>query len=156
ASDPDGYIAAYNWVFGDGQTSTQANPSNLYNSAGSFTARLTVTDNVGATASVSQVITVSQPSSGGATIKVVSWNGQFGKGTDNLYNPDRTATYIANFHPDLVAMCEIPSDLAPTMRDLVATKTGQTWYYFHVPKYSGTTEGNLILSRYPLISTSSR
>jgi endonuclease/exonuclease/phosphatase family metal-dependent hydrolase len=156
ASDPDGYIASYNWTFGDGQTSTQANPSNLYSSAGSFTARLTVTDNAGASASVSTTITVSQPPSGSTTVKVLSWNGQFGKGTDNIYNPDRTATYIANFHPDLVAMCEIPSDLAPTMRDLVSSKTGQTWYYFHVPKYSGTTEGNLILSRYPLISTSSR
>ena len=156
ASDPDGYIASYNWVFGDGNTSTHANPSNLYTSAGSFTARLTVTDNAGATASVSQVITVTQPPTGGTTIKVLSWNGQFGKGTDNIYNPDRTATYIANFHPDLVAMCEIPSDLAPTLRDMVSNRTGQTWYYFHVPKYAGTTEGNLILSRYPLISTSSR
>jgi len=156
ASDPDGYIASYNWTFGDGQTSTQANPSNLYSSAGSFTARLTVTDNAGASASVSTSITVSQPPSGSTTVKVMSWNGQFGKGTDNIYNPDRTATYIANFHPDLVAMCEIPSDLAPTMRNLLSDRTGQTWYYFHVPKYSGTTEGNLILSRYPLISTSSR
>src|SRR5689334_21928380 len=50
----------------------------------------------------------------------------------------------------------IPTDLAPTLRDLVSQKTGRTWYYFQVPKYIGTTEGNLILSKYPLVSTSSR
>jgi endonuclease/exonuclease/phosphatase family metal-dependent hydrolase len=35
-------------------------------------------------------------------------------------------------------------------------KTGRTWYQYHVPKYVGTTEGNLILSKYPFSSTSPR
>jgi endonuclease/exonuclease/phosphatase family metal-dependent hydrolase len=156
ASDPDGYIASYSWVFGDGQTSTQYNPTNIYASAGTYTARLTVTDNLGATASVTKVITATVPPSGGTTLKVLSWNGQFGKGTDDVYNPDRQATWIANINPDLVAMCEIPSDLAPVLATLVGQKTNRTWYYFHVPKYNGTTEGNMILSKYPLLSTSSR
>ncbi|MFY9569977.1 MAG: endonuclease/exonuclease/phosphatase family protein, partial [Blastocatellia bacterium] len=156
ALDPDGYITSYSWTFGDGQTSTQANPAILYSTAGSYTARLTVTDNAGASASVSQVITVSSPPNGSTTLKVLSWNGQFGKGTDNIFNPDRTATWIANINPDLAALCEIPSDLAPILRDLVSTRTGQTWYYYHVSKYIGTTEGNLILSKYPLNSTSAR
>ncbi|HXG91540.1 MAG TPA: endonuclease/exonuclease/phosphatase family protein [Blastocatellia bacterium] len=156
ATDPDGYIASYSWSFGDGQTSTAVNPTNIYRSAGTYTARLTVTDNAGAQASVSTVITVTAPPTGSATLKVMSWNGQFGKGTDEIYSPDRQATWIANINPDLVAMCEIPSDLAPVLRDLVSQKTGRTWYYYHVPKYSGTTEGNLILSKYPFVSTSSR
>lgn len=156
AYDPDGYIASYMWSFGDGHTSSLPNSTNLYADAGTYTARLTVTDNAGATASVSVVITVVPPPTGSTTLKVLSWNGQFGKGTDNLYNPDRTATWIANINPGLVAMCEIPSDLAPLLRDLVSQKTGQSWYYYHVPKYTGTTEGNLILSKYPFSSTSSR
>src|SRR6185503_4007459 len=49
ASDPDGYIASYFWNFGDGSTSSSANPTHTYN-AGSYTASLTVTDNSGATA----------------------------------------------------------------------------------------------------------
>ena len=157
ASDPDGYITSYNWVFGDGNTSTQPNPGNWYNSAGTYTARLTVTDNMGATASVTRVITVSTPPPpGSGTLKVLSWNASFGKGTDNLYNPDRTATWIANINPDLAALCEVPSDLALILKDLVSQKTGRTWYSYHVPKYSGTSEGNMILSKYPLNSTSSR
>ncbi|HVF90767.1 MAG TPA: PKD domain-containing protein, partial [Blastocatellia bacterium] len=58
ASDPDGFIASYRWDFGNGQTSTAASPNVIYSSAGSFTARLTVTDNSGATANASVVINV--------------------------------------------------------------------------------------------------
>jgi PKD repeat protein len=45
--DPDGNIASYAWDFGDGQTSTAANPSHTY-AAGSYAARLTVIDNLNA------------------------------------------------------------------------------------------------------------
>jgi endonuclease/exonuclease/phosphatase family metal-dependent hydrolase len=89
-------------------------------------------------------------------LKVLSWNGSFGKGTDNIFNLDRTATHIANLNVDVAALCEIPSTIAVNLRDLVAQKTGQTWYYYHVAKYSGTTEGNLILSRYPILSSDYR
>jgi len=47
--DTDGQIVSYNWDFGDGTSSTEANPTHIYNSAGRFTAKLTVTDNLGAT-----------------------------------------------------------------------------------------------------------
>ena len=49
SSDADGSIVSYFWEFGDGATSSTANPSHAYNSAGTFTVRLTVTDNDGAT-----------------------------------------------------------------------------------------------------------
>ncbi len=58
ASDPDGTIASYSWTFGDGNTSSQPNPANTYQSTGTYTARLTVTDNQGATASAETTITV--------------------------------------------------------------------------------------------------
>ncbi|HMO16916.1 MAG TPA: PKD domain-containing protein [Oligoflexia bacterium] len=57
--DPDGTISSYHWNFGDGKTSNSPNPSNTYNSAGTFLARLTVTDNNGATASSTIQINVS-------------------------------------------------------------------------------------------------
>jgi len=55
STDPDGLIAAYAWDFGDGQTSTAANPSHVYSVAGSYTARLTVTDTVGAAAAAAPI-----------------------------------------------------------------------------------------------------
>jgi PKD repeat protein len=58
SSDPDGTIASYSWNFGDGTTSTTANPSHLYRTGGSYTATLTVTDNRGlASLPVSVIIT---------------------------------------------------------------------------------------------------
>jgi PKD repeat protein len=56
--DPDGSIASYKWTFGDGTSSTAQNPSKTYNTTGSYTAKLTVTDTKGATGSKSFLISV--------------------------------------------------------------------------------------------------
>ena len=48
SSDPDGSITAYQWNFGDGSTGTGVNPDHTYNTDGSFTVTLMVTDNAGA------------------------------------------------------------------------------------------------------------
>jgi PKD repeat protein len=48
SSDPDGSITAYQWNFGDGSTGTGVNPDHAYNTDGSFTVTLMVTDNAGA------------------------------------------------------------------------------------------------------------
>jgi endonuclease/exonuclease/phosphatase family metal-dependent hydrolase len=159
ASDLDGYIASYNWTFGDGQTSSLPFPMNTYQSAGTFTARLTVTDDSGATASASHTITVNAPQPpSGTQLKVLSWNLHFGRGTDSVYNLDRQATHIANINPDLAALCEISrysgDDSVMILVNLLILRTGRTWYWHFVPKYSGCPEGNLILSKFPLVSTS--
>jgi len=54
-----GYVTAYNWSFGDGQTSTQILPSHLYQSQGNYTAKVTITDNSGNKASASTLVNVS-------------------------------------------------------------------------------------------------
>jgi hypothetical protein len=46
SSDPDGSIVQYRWSFGDGATSLAANPTHSY-AAGTWSATLTVTDNLG-------------------------------------------------------------------------------------------------------------
>lgn len=64
SSDPDGSIASYSWDFGDGNSTTTANPSHSYASVGSYTATLVVTDNEGATASDSATVTVTDGGGG--------------------------------------------------------------------------------------------
>ena len=60
SSDSDGAISAYAWDFGDGNTSSQANPSHVYTAPGVYEAVLVVTDNDAATGSASVTITVEQ------------------------------------------------------------------------------------------------
>jgi microbial collagenase len=66
STDSDGTIAAHSWSFGDGTTSTLANPSKTYSVAGTYSVALTVTDNKGAksTAKTSSVTVTS----GGGTV----------------------------------------------------------------------------------------
>jgi PKD repeat protein len=58
SSDPDGTVASYAWDFGDGTSGTGSAPSYIYLAAGSYTVVLTVTDDLGQTAQVSHVVTV--------------------------------------------------------------------------------------------------
>ena len=47
STDSDGTVADYAWDFGDGTNSTAASPNHTYATAGSYTVKLTVTDNDG-------------------------------------------------------------------------------------------------------------
>ncbi|MEJ2591276.1 MAG: PKD domain-containing protein [Candidatus Thiodiazotropha sp.] len=122
SSDSDGSIAAYLWDFGDGNSSSEANPSHIYAATGSYSISLTVTDNDGATGSdttsaditgqpsgnLAPVANANGPYSGAAGVAVsfssagstdadgsiVSYAWSFGDGaTSSLANP--THTYAA-------------------------------------------------------------
>ena len=54
----DGSIVAYSWDFGDGATASGVTASHAYANAGTYTARLTVTDNSGASAGDTATVTV--------------------------------------------------------------------------------------------------
>ena len=78
SSDPDGRIVSYAWNFGDGSTSSAANPSHAYAAVGSYVVTLTVTDNDGASGSDSTSVTISNtppPSIPNVSINSVSTNG---------------------------------------------------------------------------------
>ncbi len=59
--DSGGYIIRYSWEFGDGGTGSGAAPSHKYASSGTYTVKLTVTDDAGLTSETSQVVTVPGP-----------------------------------------------------------------------------------------------
>ena len=66
STDSDGSIASRSWNFGDGTTSTAANPSRTYAAAGTYSVSLTVTDDDGATNTRTQSVTVG--SGGGGNV----------------------------------------------------------------------------------------
>ncbi|MBB5868390.1 glucose/arabinose dehydrogenase [Allocatelliglobosispora scoriae] len=58
SSDPEGGALSYLWTFGDGTTSTAANPTKTYTANGTYNPTLRVTDPQGLTGTASLVVTV--------------------------------------------------------------------------------------------------
>jgi len=58
--DPDGYIVNYTWNFGDGSISYERNPKHGYATEGTYNATLRITDDDGATNTISKQITISK------------------------------------------------------------------------------------------------
>jgi len=56
--DVDGQIGEYIWEFGDGTQAAGATPTHTYSTAGTYTATVTVTDNLGATTARELIIKV--------------------------------------------------------------------------------------------------
>jgi PKD repeat protein len=70
SADLDGSIASYEWDFGDGSTTTGAEVTHSYGSAGDYEVTLTVTDDDGATATATLTVTVTEPSQGTVVYRV--------------------------------------------------------------------------------------
>jgi PKD repeat protein len=58
SSDAASGIATYKWNFGDGSNGTGEETSHIYITSGSYIVNLTITDNVGLSASQTQTITI--------------------------------------------------------------------------------------------------
>jgi len=59
--DSDGTIVSYEWSFGDGESNTRVTTAHTYQTSGTYTAVLRITDNDGSTDTASRSITVTQP-----------------------------------------------------------------------------------------------
>ncbi|MBL7904660.1 MAG: PKD domain-containing protein [Bacteroidales bacterium] len=106
------------WEFGDGTTSTEADPQHIYLSQGIYTVNLTITDTAGCTASISHPLSVipgpqamfsfTAPACSGTDVQfndmsvangsvITSWLWDFGDGNTQLINapgnPDVTHVY---------------------------------------------------------------
>jgi len=60
SKDVDGTITSYAWIFGDGASGTGSLPVHDYAKAGTYSVRLTVTDDGGLTGSITQPVTTGQ------------------------------------------------------------------------------------------------
>ena len=99
--------------------------------------------------------------SGGQELRVLQWNTHHGGyGTDNVYSPDRLASWVANMNPDVVMFNEIEKytgwgneNQPEVYKVLLQQKTGRTWYSHFAQEFgqwSSNGKGNLILSTYPI------
>jgi PKD domain/Carboxypeptidase regulatory-like domain/Bacterial Ig-like domain len=70
SSDPDKDVLEFSWDFGDGGRGGSSILAHVFNSAGSFTVRLTATDPSGASSSSTKTITVSSRPAPGALVTV--------------------------------------------------------------------------------------
>ena len=61
SGDTDGAVTTWSWDFGDGASSALANPGHSYTAAGTYTVTLTVSDDDGATHSITKDVTVTEP-----------------------------------------------------------------------------------------------
>src|SRR5690606_10849385 len=115
-------IISYHYDFGNGSTSSQKDPMNIYQNAGNYTVVYTVVSLQGCTSSVSKSIYIAPPpfvdagvdrtyisgSAGGIQLNASAsgsgsfrWSPSEGLNTDNnpnpLANPDTTTTYTVTF-----------------------------------------------------------
>jgi PKD repeat protein len=72
SSDPEGTALAYNWVFGDGTTSTSSSPSHTYQVAGTYLANLTISDGTNSVTSTNISISASSPGSNQPPVAVAT------------------------------------------------------------------------------------
>ena len=68
ATDADGDALTYAWEFGDGGTSSAQNPSHTYTAAGTYSAKVTVSDGKGGTASRTLAVVVTTPQNANPTV----------------------------------------------------------------------------------------
>ena len=94
STDPDGTVSAWAWTFGDGGLSVARNPSHTYASDGTYTVKLTATDNSGSAVQKTGSVTVSTTSGGSIVLSVsgrvdatkkymtLTWSGAVGATVD--------------------------------------------------------------------------
>jgi len=108
SDDPDGTIASYAWVFGDGLTGTGATISHIYASTGAYTITLTVTDNGGATDTHSGSVTVVEMVTTPDVVGMSQANAEAAIGTANLI-VGTVSTAISDTVPSGDVISQIPT-----------------------------------------------
>jgi chitodextrinase len=140
---------SYSWTFGDGATATGENASHTYNADGAYTVELTVTDDVGSTATASTSVTItgadvaaptSLSTTGGTKEVTGAWTSTADSDAaqETLYRDTS-----ANVDPQIAtAVTTVQSPSAGATQSFTDTGVtgGQTYYYVvQVEDTSGNT-----------------
>jgi len=95
-----------------------------------------------------------------ATLRLMQWNVHKTKGSDGICNPDRIANTIVAQRADVASLNEInffsgecawTFDMGERLQSLLQGKTGITWYRQNA---NANGVGDVLLSRYPVVSSS--
>jgi PKD repeat protein len=138
STDTDGSIVTYAWTFGDGGTATGMTTNHIYQSTGSFTATLKVTDNLGASSVKTLAITVNpgpapaapsnlSASIGSNRLVTLTWS-------DNSSN--ETGFYIERAAKAKTLMFSRIATVGQNLKTLSRTESAGTWVY-RVQAYNG-------------------
>ena len=128
-NDSTGEITSWSWDFGDGNTSTQENPSHAYTKPGSYTASLTVSNKAGSNTATLTITVMGPPSASfsasetkakpGSNIQftdkstgdIDSWSWDFGDGdTSTEQNPAHTYAERGDYTVSLTVSNKAGSD----------------------------------------------
>jgi flagellin-like protein len=149
STDSDGTIASRLWAFGDTQTSTATSPSHTYAAAGTYTVRLTVTDNLGLTNFVEHSVTVTAAQ---AQVTYVS----AGTGTGQTGGNDLTPAYPSGLQAnDLILLQVVVRDTSTTpttpagfsiLSTYAAESSGDARQWIYYKFALGTESGSLTVS----------
>jgi PKD repeat protein len=118
--DTDGNIVSYQWSFGDGSSGSEAELTHTYQNAGSFVAKLTVTDNQGGRDTSSKTITVSVGLSPPSWI-IGTWTDEFGinsyefKSNDVIFTVGSTSLSFNSFYQLFADMNDSASSTSYTV-----------------------------------------
>ena len=140
STDNDGNVASRKWNFGDGRTSTATNPSHTYAAAGNYTVKLTVTDNDGATNSISKTVAAGSTqllgNTGFETGTAAPWTATDAVIDDNQTEPAHTGLWKAW----LDGYGQAHTDVLSQQVSIPSGKSSATLkYYLHVETSEGPT-----------------
>jgi PKD repeat protein len=138
STDADGTVVSHAWTFGDGGSGAGALASHTYGTAGTYDVTLQVTDDGGATASVTQQVTVSAPSgtmsigalTGIATNRQGGWTARVTISVVSSGAPVAGATVNGSWSTGTSSTCTTDSSGSCTIALNVNKKTaGVTWIF---------------------------
>ena len=114
STDSDGTVASSSWDFGDNAVSTEASPNHTYTASGTYSVRLTVTDDDGATGLKTTSVTVTRPELSIANASVV-------EGDEGTTIMNFIVTLSKTSSSEVTVKYNTTSDTATVGEDFIAT-----------------------------------